>query len=125
MITYEYFNEVMTDLKAAQDFQNEVYGAIEHLRKKNLRYLCTDFMGEEVIMIAHDERVLQLMSKLFADGDNSLADAINEILNWYCWDTNWGTENNEVEYPDGTKKNIVTFQDVYDDIICTINDWLN
>lgn len=125
MITFEYFNEIMTDLKAAQDFQNEVYEAVENLRKKNLKYLCTDFMGEDVLMIAHDERVLQLMSKLFADGDSSLADAINEILCWYCWDTNWGTENNEVEYPDGTKKNIVTFQDCYDDIIYTINDWLN
>ena len=123
MITYDYFEQLMTEIKASNDFKNEVYQAIEHLRKKKLRYLCTDFMGEDVLMVAHDERVLQLMSKLFAEGDESLADVINENLSWYCWDTDWGKENTEVEYPNGTKKNIVTFKDLYDDIICTINNW--
>ena len=84
-------------------------------------------MGEETIIIAHDCLVVNLLAKLFAGDDKRLEDVIDEIIGWYIWDTEWGTDegNNEVEYPDKTKKRIVTFKDCYDDVIYTINNWSN
>lgn len=125
MISYEYFEQVMTELKAAEDFENEVAQAIENLRKKKVKHLPTDFMGEQTLIIAHAELVIELMAKLFAKGDEKLEEMIVEIISWYIWDTDWGKENTEVEYPDGTKKNIVTFKDCYDDVIYSINNRQN
>lgn len=125
MISYEYFEQVMTELKAAEDFENEVAQAIENLRKKKVKHLPTDFMGEQTLIIAHAELVIELMAKLFAKGDEKLEEIIVEIISWYIWDTDWGKENTEVEYPDGTKKNIVTFKDCYDDVIYSINNRQN
>ena len=125
MISYEYFVQIMTELKAAEDFENEVAQAIENLRKKKVKHLPTDFMGEQSLIIAHAELVIELMAKLFAKGDEKLEEMIVEIISWYIWDTDWGKENTEVEYPDGTKKNIVTFKDCYDDVIYNINNRQN
>lgn len=127
MIEYEYFESVLTELKAASDFKNDVRDAITKLRKKNIRNLPIDFMGEETIIIAHDCLVVNLLAKLFAGDDKRLEDVIDEIIGWYIWDTEWGTDegHNEVEYPDKTKKRIVTFKDCYDDVIYTINNWSN
>ena len=125
MISYEYFVQIMTELKAAEDFENEVAQAIENLRKKKVKHLPTDFMGEQSLIIAHAELVIELMAKLFAKGNEKLEEMIVEIISWYIWDTDWGKENTEVEYPDGTKKNIVTFKDCYDDVIYSINNRQN
>ena len=82
-------------------------------------------MGEQSLIIAHAELVIELMAKLFAKGNEKLEEMIVEIISWYIWDTDWGKENTEVEYPDGTKKNIVTFKDCYDDVIYSINNRQN
>lgn len=120
MVDFKLFKDTLDEIKAAQDFRREVRQAINNLDKKNIKNLNIDFMGEDTIMIAHESRVINLLALLFTNNeDDEIANAIEETLEWYIYDTEWGTSHAIVCYSDGTIVEINTLEKLYEDIMRT------
>ena len=100
------------------EFRDNVYDLIH-----NLKYIDTDFMGADSIILPADSLIISLIARLLTVNNTNKFKDIKETIEWWLYDTECGKNEDyiTVTYQDGTEKAIKTPDDLWEDIRYCLN----